>query len=87
LVAGDENKANPVPTRIRPNIIMLKDVLSFKEMNNRSPRVVMAIPMEVIIRVSILSDILPAKGDKIATERGCRINIIPAALGVNTLRY
>ena len=49
--------------------------------------VVIAIPIDAIIRVSILSDILPAKGDKIATERGCTTSIIPAASGLNNLRY
>ena len=81
FVAGDEKRANPVPTRINPKIIKLKEVFSFKKVNEKSPMVVIAIPIEAIIRVSILSDILPANGDRIATKRGCTTSIIPAALG------
>ena len=87
FVAGDEKRASPVPTRINPKIIMYNGVFSFKKMNNESPMVVIAIPMDVIVRVSTLSDILPAKGDRTATDRGSKTSIIPASFGLNNLIY
>ena len=87
FVAGDAKRANPIPTMIRLKIIEYRGVFPFKKVNEKRPTVVIDIPIDAILRVSIFSDILPAKGDKIATESGCKTNIIPAAFGLSSLRY
>ena len=52
-----------------------------------SPAVVNAIPAEAISLGSILSESLPASGEKIACVAGIATRIKPALSGLNPFRY
>jgi len=84
---GDEKKAKPNPRRAKLATVNPKVVFSFKAANRKSPTAVKAIPTEATIRGSILSESLPAKGEKKACTMGWEINIKPAFPGVSLLMY
>ncbi len=87
LVLGDEKKAFPKPTRIKLAMTNPKGVLSLKKTNITSPAVSNASPIEATILDSILSESLPASGEKIAViaYRATRVN--PAFSGSNPFTY
>jgi len=66
LVLGNEKRAAPEPITIKQAMIYLKGVSWFKKASMASPVVVNAIPVEATDRGSILSESLPATGERIA---------------------
>ena len=70
LVLGEEKRAKPKPKRIKRAIIDESGEFSLRKMNKNSPNVVSAIPIEATVRGSVLSESLPAKGEKIAWTIG-----------------
>jgi hypothetical protein len=70
LVLGDENKANPRPMKIRLIIIDINGVAGTRKVNRTSPTAQRPMPVDATILGSILSDNLPAKGEKTACTTG-----------------
>ena len=85
LVLGEEKKAKPKPIKTKRAMINDKVEFSSRKMKKNSPIVVNAIPIDATIRGSILSESLPAKGEKIACTNGCASNINPAPCGLSPL--
>ncbi len=66
FVLGEEKKAKPKPSKIKPRIIYDKFELLFIIIKIVSPTAVKAIPVEATNLGSILSDIRPARGENVA---------------------
>ncbi len=66
FMLGEEKRAKPKPKNNRAATMAETEVLFPRKVKKKSPAAVIAIPMEDIIRGSILSDNRPARGEKSA---------------------
>ena len=78
LVLGDEKRAKPKPTTIKPMITNPKLVFWPRKVNRKSPITANDIPTEATTLGSILSESLPARGEKRAITAGWDTKIVPA---------
>jgi hypothetical protein len=87
FVLGEEKKAKPKPRMRRLNIMNPIAVFWAKKASKISPIVVKAIPEEARICGVILSESLPARGEKIAWTAGIDSNTMPAVCGLKPFVY
>ena len=87
LTFGDENKANPMPSKPRIRTICISDVELPRKTKKSRPRQVRPIPAEATMRGSILSDKRPVQGESTACNTGCDTMIKPACSGDKALIY
>ena len=87
LVFGEEKKAKPKPSRIKLATMNSRDVFLFRNVKRNNPMAVTDIPNEASILGSILSESLPAKGEKTACTMGWEIRINPALCGLSPFIY
>ena len=76
---GDAKRARPNPTRAVTATMKAIGLASLKRAKRKSPTPVKAIPAEATLCGSILSESLPATGEKSAWTMGCEISTNPAA--------
>ncbi len=81
MVLGEEKRAKPSPRSERLSTTCTRGVISPRRARERSPAEVRAIPAEATSCGSVLSDHLPARGEKRVWKRGCTISTAPASLG------
>ena len=87
FVLGEEKKAKPKPRMIRLTKMNPIAVFWPKKVSKISPIVVRAIPMEARICGAILSESLPARGEKIAWTAGIDNKTMPAVCGLKPFVY
>ena len=87
FVLGEEKKAKPKPSTMRLTKMNPMAVFWPKKVSKTSPIVVRDIPAEARICGAILSESLPASGDKIAWTAGMDTKTAPAVCGLKPFVY
>src|SRR5210317_2165069 len=87
FMLGDENREKPNPRNASVKTIKTLDVPAPIKTKENSPMAVIIIPAEAIRRGSILSESLPASGEKTAITIGWAMRIDPAYWGGMFLIY
>ncbi len=87
LTLGEEKRAKPKPRTIRLQTIKVREVCISRNISGISPTTTIAIPVEARILGSILSESLPARGEKTAITIGWETRIKPAVWGFSPLTY